>query len=70
MFITRHWFRVTRHGFGIAWARASSPMLFSMRYGYTRYIVIFGWRFHWLKPCSLIARPGRNHPTDADRKPT
>ncbi len=49
MTITRHWLRFWRNGPGIAWKPASAPLLFSQRMGYTRTVVVAGWRFWWLR---------------------
>jgi len=37
-------------GYGIWGKRSQSPMLFSQRHGYTKHLVVFGWRLSILKP--------------------
>lgn len=41
------WVRIFGLNCGISLTK--TPLLFSERYGYRKYIKIFGWRIHWLK---------------------
>lgn len=51
------WFRFF-DGYGI-WGRSQkvkSFKLFSERYGYTKYLKIFGWKLKILKPCKILKK--------------
>lgn len=52
--LTKHWLRLWSDGPGLSWCRASEPLLFSERHGYTRSLTLFGWRFRLLKAGPVI----------------
>lgn len=49
MIITKFWLRFWRGGPGVAWKPATAELTFSQRLNITKSLVMFGWRFTWLK---------------------
>lgn len=66
------WWRISRHGFGLAWKPKTAPLLFSQRMRLTRTWVIGSRRYWFLKPvtlprnCGNINRNALSHPMDTD----
>lgn len=43
----RGWFRI--YGYGLKWKRVEEGLNFPQRYGYEKYVIIFGWVIGVLK---------------------